>query len=95
MALQYRPDLPLILKDLSFTINPGEKIGIVGRTGAGKSSITQALLRSVELTKGNIVVDELDLADLGLFAVSVLGRNQLNDTDPQQLWLYLTGAFPI
>jgi ATP-binding cassette subfamily C (CFTR/MRP) protein 1 len=41
----YRPGLPLVLKGVSFTIKPGEKVGIVGRTGAGKSSLLQAIFR--------------------------------------------------
>ena len=43
--MRYRPDLPLVLHDLSFEIKNKEKIGIVGRTGSGKSSIVQVLLR--------------------------------------------------
>jgi ABC-type multidrug transport system fused ATPase/permease subunit len=43
--LAYRPGLPLVLKNVSFSIRPREKIGIVGRTGAGKSSLLQALFR--------------------------------------------------
>lgn len=45
VQLAYRPGLPLVLKDVSFDIKPGEKVGVVGRTGAGKSSLLQALLR--------------------------------------------------
>ena len=44
-SMRYRPELPLVLKNLSLTIRAGERVGIVGRTGAGKSSIIQALLR--------------------------------------------------
>lgn len=46
VKLAYREGLPLVLKGIDFEINPGEKIDIVGRTGAGKSSLIQALLRS-------------------------------------------------
>ncbi|CAD6567059.1 MAG: hypothetical protein TREMPRED_003289 [Tremellales sp. Tagirdzhanova-0007] len=66
VQLQYRPDLPLVLKGLTFSINPGEKVGIIGRTGAGKSSIAQALFRTVELCGGKISVDGRDLRGLGL-----------------------------
>ena len=70
VELKYRPDLPLILKDLSFTFKPGEKVGIIGRTGAGKSSIAQALFRTVELSGGQIVVDGKNLREIGLDTVS-------------------------
>ena len=43
--LAYRQGLPLVLKDCNFTVRPGEKVGVVGRTGAGKSSLLQALFR--------------------------------------------------
>jgi ABC-type multidrug transport system fused ATPase/permease subunit len=46
--MRYREGLPLVLKDISFKISPGEKVGIVGRTGAGKSSIVQAVFRICE-----------------------------------------------
>ena len=46
--MRYRPELPLALKHLFFEIKGGKKVGIVGRTGAGKSSIIQALLRMSE-----------------------------------------------
>ncbi|KAI9475097.1 P-loop containing nucleoside triphosphate hydrolase protein [Coemansia mojavensis] len=65
-SLQYRPDLPLVLQNLSFTTKPGEKIGIVGRTGAGKSSLTFALLRLVEAAQGSIYIDGIDISTIGL-----------------------------
>lgn len=43
--MRYRDELPLVLKEISFSISSGEKVGIVGRTGAGKSSIIQALFK--------------------------------------------------
>ena len=70
--LKYRPDLPLVLKGITFSINPGEKVGIIGRTGAGKSSIAQALFRTVEICSGTVTVDGLDLLGLGLETVSHL-----------------------
>lgn len=69
VELKYRAELPLVLKGLNFTIRSGEKVGIIGRTGAGKSSIAQALLRTVELTGGSIVIDGKDLKTLGLETV--------------------------
>ncbi|KAJ8082654.1 hypothetical protein PM082_008510 [Marasmius tenuissimus] len=55
--LAYRKELPLVLKNVTFSINAGEKIGVVGRTGAGKSSLIQALLRLVEVREGTIEID--------------------------------------
>jgi len=72
VQLQYRTDLPLILKGLTFNIRPGEKVGIIGRTGAGKSSIAQALFRTVELCGGTISIDGRNLRDLGLETVCLL-----------------------
>jgi ATP-binding cassette subfamily C (CFTR/MRP) protein 1 len=69
VQLRYRPDLPLVLKGLTFDVKPGEKVGIIGRTGAGKSSIAQALFRTVELCEGKIEVDGRDLRSLGLKVV--------------------------
>lgn len=55
-----------VLKGLSLTIKKEEKIGIVGRTGAGKSTITLCLLRVLELMKGSIVIDGQDISKLSL-----------------------------
>ncbi|KAH9902793.1 P-loop containing nucleoside triphosphate hydrolase protein [Cubamyces lactineus] len=66
LVLKYRPELPPVLKGLSMSVRPGEKIGIVGRTGAGKSSIMTALYRLVELTSGSIVIDGVDISTIGL-----------------------------
>ncbi len=64
--LRYRQNLPLILHGLSMHIKGGERVGIVGRTGAGKSSIMNALLRLVEISKGSIAIDGLDISRIGL-----------------------------
>ncbi|KAI2615665.1 P-loop containing nucleoside triphosphate hydrolase protein [Hypoxylon sp. NC1633] len=65
-SLSYRPELPMVLKDLSIDIQDGEKIGIVGRTGAGKSSLTAALFRLVELSRGKIIINGLDISKVPL-----------------------------
>ncbi|KAJ7183174.1 ABC transporter [Mycena filopes] len=65
IVLKYRPGLPAVIKGISMNVQPGEKVGIVGRTGAGKSSI-MALFRLVELTSGSIIIDGVDISKLGL-----------------------------
>lgn len=63
---RYRPGLDLVLKGISCNVTGGEKIGIVGRTGAGKSSLTLALFRMVEAAGGKILIDGQDISKLGL-----------------------------
>jgi ABC-type multidrug transport system fused ATPase/permease subunit len=59
-------DLEPVLHNISFTINPGEKVGIVGRTGAGKSSLALALFRGLEAEEGKILIDDIDIGLIGL-----------------------------
>lgn len=66
VEMRYRANLPLVLKGLSMHVRGGERIGIVGRTGAGKSSIMSTLFRLVEISGGHIYVDGLDISTLGL-----------------------------
>lgn len=61
-SARYRDELPLAMKDISIVINAGEKIGICGRTGAGKSSLTVALFRLIESNMGQILIDGIDIA---------------------------------
>ena len=65
-ATRYRPGLDLVLKGINLQIKPGEKIGIVGRTGAGKSSLTLGLFRLIEAAQGRIMLDNVDISKLGL-----------------------------
>uniref|UniRef100_A0A2R9BIW1 ABC-type glutathione-S-conjugate transporter n=1 Tax=Pan paniscus TaxID=9597 RepID=A0A2R9BIW1_PANPA len=65
-SARYRPGLDLVLRDLSLHVHGGEKVGIVGRTGAGKSSMTLCLFRILEAAKGEIRIDGLNVADIGL-----------------------------
>ncbi|XP_025062211.1 multidrug resistance-associated protein 1 isoform X6 [Alligator sinensis] len=65
-GLRYRKDLDLVLKNINVTINGGEKVGIVGRTGAGKSSLTLGLFRINESAEGQIIIDGVDIAKIGL-----------------------------
>ncbi|KAK6173040.1 hypothetical protein SNE40_016576 [Patella caerulea] len=66
LQTRYRADLPLVLKGISCSVRGGEKVGIVGRTGAGKSSLSMVLFRIIESTGGVIRVDGIDIAALGL-----------------------------
>lgn len=59
--MRYRPSTPLVLNKLSFEVKAGEKIGIVGRTGAGKSSLSVCISRQAEICSGSIRIDGLDL----------------------------------
>merc|ERR1719259_1544985 len=63
---RYREDLDLVLRDIHFESMSGEKIGIVGRTGAGKSSLTLALFRIIESAGGSIYIDGENIAFMGL-----------------------------
>lgn len=63
----YRPGLPNVLHGLNMRIKSGEKIGICGRTGAGKSTIMSALFRINELSSGKILIDDVDVSNLGLY----------------------------
>uniref|UniRef100_A0A8D1ZQH8 Multidrug resistance-associated protein 1 n=1 Tax=Sus scrofa TaxID=9823 RepID=A0A8D1ZQH8_PIG len=65
-GLRYRDDLDLVLKHINVTIDGGEKVGIVGRTGAGKSSLTLGLFRINESAEGEIVIDDVNIAQIGL-----------------------------
>lgn len=66
LVLRYAPDLPDVLHNLSFTIAPGEKVGILGRTGSGKSTLAVAFFRFVEAHSGSIRIDGQDIAGIGL-----------------------------
>ncbi|KAJ8108032.1 hypothetical protein OPT61_g8455 [Boeremia exigua] len=66
VEMRYRAGLPLVLKGLSMHVRAGERIGVVGRTGAGKSSIMSALFRLQELAGGSITIDGMDISKIGL-----------------------------
>ncbi|MCJ1276313.1 hypothetical protein MMC21_004118 [Puttea exsequens] len=66
VQMRYRDGLPLVLQGLTMHIAGGERIGIVGRTGAGKSSIMSTLFRLVELSGGSITIDGINIASVGL-----------------------------
>ncbi|KAF2265600.1 hypothetical protein CC78DRAFT_181780 [Lojkania enalia] len=66
VQMRYRDGLPLVLKGLDMHVSAGERIGVVGRTGAGKSSIMGTLFRLVELSGGSITIDGVDISKIGL-----------------------------
>lgn len=65
-STRYRSDLEPVLRNITLKINPKEKVGIVGRTGAGKSSLALALFRGLEAQEGKILVDDVDIGLIGL-----------------------------
>uniref|UniRef100_A0A1I7YAA3 ABC transporter domain-containing protein n=1 Tax=Steinernema glaseri TaxID=37863 RepID=A0A1I7YAA3_9BILA len=67
LKIRYREGLEQVLKGVTLNIKGKEKIGIVGRTGAGKSSLTLALFRIVEADEGRILIDNVDISKIGLF----------------------------
>ena len=66
LQVRYRDELPLVLKGVNLEIKAGEKVGIVGRTGSGKSSLTLSLFRTMEAAQGSITIDDRNVADLGV-----------------------------
>ncbi len=65
-SVRYRPTTEKVINKLSFVVQPGTKIGIIGRTGAGKSTIGICLSRIVELCEGRIEIDGIDISKIDL-----------------------------
>ena len=66
LYVRYRPDSILVLKNINFVIEPGQKIGIVGRTGSGKTTLCLSLFRILEPSTGKILIDNQDISKIGL-----------------------------
>lgn len=69
LVVTYAPDLPPALKGLSFTVNPNERVGVVGRTGSGKSTLALALFRFMEPSEGRVSIDGQDTSSIKLQAL--------------------------
>ncbi|CAH1713407.1 multidrug resistance-associated protein 1 isoform X3 [Aphis gossypii] len=80
LKVRYREGLDLALKGLDILVEGGQKVGIVGRTGAGKSSLTLSLFRIVEAAEGSILVDGVDISNIGLHTLR--GRLTIIPQDP-------------
>uniref|UniRef100_U3CT39 Multidrug resistance-associated protein 1 n=1 Tax=Callithrix jacchus TaxID=9483 RepID=U3CT39_CALJA len=80
-CLRYREDLDFVLRHINVTINGGEKVGIVGRTGAGKSSLTLGLFRMNESAEGEIIIDDINIAKIGLhnlrFKITIIPQDPI------------------
>ena len=80
LTVRYRPELPPTLKGITFSVQPQKRVGIVGRTGAGKTSLTSALLRFVEANGGEVLIDGVNIADIKL--ENLRGTIRLIPQDP-------------
>lgn len=67
LVVRYRPDLDPVLKDLSFFVKSGEKVGVCGRTGCGKTTLMMTIFRIMELESGVLKIDGIDIGKIGLF----------------------------
>lgn len=66
LSLRYAEELPLVIKNVSFKVDGGLKVGVVGRTGAGKSTVISALFRMLEADSGSVWIDGVDISTIGL-----------------------------
>ncbi|KAJ7459957.1 hypothetical protein FB451DRAFT_1272196 [Mycena latifolia] len=66
VVVKYAPELPPVLRGVSFSLKAGERVGLVGRTGSGKSTLATTLLRFVDPSSGRIIIDGIDISKIGL-----------------------------
>lgn len=111
LSFKYSANGEYVLKDITIEVKPGEKIGIVGRTGAGKSSIIQAMFRLAELD-GTILIDGIDTNRLGLHdlrsKISIIPQDPVlfsgtlrfnldpfDERTEEEMWGALAQVFPV
>lgn len=85
ISMRYRSELPLVLDGLSFEVSAGERVGVVGRTGCGKSSMMLALLRVVEPEGGRVLIDGVDVKSVALQRL----RGEALSLIPQDAYLFI------
>ena len=78
--MRYRKGLDLVVKNINLNVTGGQLVGVVGRTGAGKSSLISALFRLVEAASGTITIDNVDISKIGLH--DLRGRITVIPQDP-------------
>ncbi|KAF8216972.1 P-loop containing nucleoside triphosphate hydrolase protein [Mycena galopus ATCC 62051] len=66
LTTRYAPDLPAVLQDVSFSLKAGERIGLLGRTSSGKSTLAMSILRFTDPSSGRILIDGIDISKIGL-----------------------------
>ncbi|PPQ62804.1 hypothetical protein CVT24_000498 [Panaeolus cyanescens] len=66
LEVKYAPDLPAVLRNVSFSLKAGERVGLLGRTGSGKSTLAMSILRFVDPTSGRILIDGIDISKIGI-----------------------------
>ncbi|TFK62437.1 hypothetical protein BDN72DRAFT_741737, partial [Pluteus cervinus] len=67
LTIKYAPDLPAVLRNVSFQLKAGERVGLLGRTGSRKSTLAMSILRFVDPIEGKIVIDGIDISNIGLY----------------------------
>ena len=83
VSFQYAENLPMVLKDISFKVKKGERIGFIGRTGSGKSTLLHLLMRQIDPTSGDILLNAVSLKNSNLD-----GYRQFSGVVPQEVFLF-------